>query len=131
MVVGEDESSGDLTGWVTLTNQSGATYENARLKLVAGDVQRVSDRDRRRMMQDAMRAAAAEASAFTEESFFEYHLYTLDRPTTLRQNEQKQVLLLEGRDIAIEKQLVFYGAAQYYRGSYGQVVSNQKVGVYL
>jgi len=131
LVVGQDDSSGDLTGWVTLTNQSGVSYEGARLKLVAGDVQRVSDRDRARMMQDAMRAAAAEASAFSEESFFEYHLYTLDRPTTLGQNEQKQVLLLEGRDIAVDKQLVFYGAAQYYRGSYGQVVSNQKVGVYL
>ncbi|HSR41394.1 MAG TPA: DUF4139 domain-containing protein, partial [Longimicrobiales bacterium] len=131
LVVGEDDAGGDLTGWVTLTNQSGVSYRDARLKLVAGDVQRVSDRDRARMMQDAMRAAEAEASGFSEESFFEYHLYTLDRPTTLGQNEQKQVLLLEGRDIAIEKKLVFYGAAHYYRGSYGQVVSNQKVGVYL
>jgi hypothetical protein len=70
-------------------------------------------------------------SQFQEEGFFEYHLYTMQRPTTLRQNEQKQVTLLEGSGIGIDKRLIFYGAAQYYRGSYGQVVSNQKVGVYL
>lgn len=129
-VVNADDTRGDLTGWVTLTNQSGAAYDNATLKLVAGDVQRVGDDVRSRMMVDALRAAAAEAQ-FQEEAFFEYHLYTLQRPTTLLQNEQKQVTLLEGQGIGIEKQLIFYGAAQYYRGSYGQVVSNQKVGVFL
>jgi hypothetical protein len=129
MVLNEDDTLGDLTGWVTLTNQSGASYENARLKLVAGDVQRVTPQARRRMEMDALRAVAE--SQFQEEGFFEYHLYTMERPTTLRQNEQKQVTLLEGSDIGIDKRLIFYGAAQYYRGSYGQVVSNQKVGVYL
>lgn len=130
LVVNEDDTEGDLTGWVTLTNQSGASYENARLKLVAGDVQRVSGRVPRPQLE-AMRAMAAEEAQFTEEGFFEYHLYTLDRPTTLLENEQKQVTLLEASDVGIDKRLIFYGAAQYYRGSYGQVVSNQKVGVYL
>ncbi len=130
LVLNENDTAGDLTGWVTLTNQSGAAYENARLKLVAGDVQRVTGQVGRRDL-DALRMAEAAAPQFTEEGFFEYHLYTLDRPTTLLQNEQKQVTLLEASDIAIDKRLIFYGAAQYYRGSYGQVVSNQKVGVYL
>lgn len=131
-VINEDDTRGDLTGWVTLTNQSGASYENARLKLVAGDVQRVTSGVRRRMERDALRElAAAEAMQFQEESFFEYHLYTLQRPTTLRQNEQKQVTLLEGPGIGVDKRLIFYGAPYYYRGSYGQVQSNQKVGVYL
>jgi hypothetical protein len=129
MVVNEDDTRGDLTGWVTLTNQSGTTYGNAQLKLVAGDVQRVTEDIRRRMLQAAQ--ARADVGEFAEESFFEYHLYTLQRPTDLRQNEQKQVTLLEGKGIGIEKRLMFYGAAQYYRGSMGLVVSNQKVGVYL
>ena len=129
MVLNEDDTLADLTGWVTLTNQSGTSFENARLKLVAGDVQRVTPQVRRRMEMDAVRAAAEQQ--FQEESFFEYHLYTLQRATTLRQNEQKQVTLLEGSDIGVDKRLIFYGAAQYYRGSYGQVASNQKVGVYL
>jgi hypothetical protein len=130
-VINEDDTLGDLTGWVTLTNQSGATYENARLKLVAGDVQRVTGGMRRRMEMDALRAAQVSESQFVEESFFEYHLYTLQRPTTLRQNEQKQVTLLEGEGVGIDKRLIFYGQQYWYRGSYGQIQSNQKVGVYL
>ncbi len=131
MVIGEDDDEGDLTGWVTLTNNSGATYEDARLKLVAGDVQRVGDRQQ--MMEYAARAAAMDVdeSSFTEEGFFEYHLYTLGRPTTVRQNEQKQVTLLEASGFDLVKRLIFYGAAHYYRGSYGQIVANQKIGVFL
>ncbi len=130
-VINADDTRGDLTGWVTLTNQSGATYENAQLKLVAGDVQRVTPRARREMQMEAMRAGVAQEAAFAEESFFEYHLYTLQRPTTLAQNEQKQVTLLEAPGVGVQKRLIFYGQPYYYRGSYGQVMSNQKVGVYL
>jgi hypothetical protein len=130
-VINEDDTLGDLTGWVTLTNQSGTTYENARLKLVAGDVQRVTGGMRSRMEMDALRAAQVSESQFVEESFFEYHLYTLQRPTTMRQNEQKQVTLLEGEGVGIDKRLIFYGQQYWYRGSYGQIQSNQKVGVYL
>jgi hypothetical protein len=129
-VIDEDDTKGDLTGWVTLTNQSGATYEHAELKLVAGDVQRVTDQVGR-ARPEAMRAMVAEEKAFAEESFFEYHLYTLQRPTDLRNNEQKQVTLLESPAVGVRKRLIFYGQPYYYRGSYGQVMSNQKVGVYL
>jgi hypothetical protein len=131
LVINEDDTLGDLTGWVTLTNQSGTSYENAQLKLVAGEVQRVTAAGRRRMEQDALRAMEAEAPQFQEEAFFEYHLYTLQRPTDLLQNEQKQVTLLEGEDIGIQKRLIFYGQPFWYRGSYGQIQANQKVGVYL
>jgi hypothetical protein len=130
LVVNEDDTRGDLTGWVTLTNQSGASYENARLKLVAGDVQRVTPDTRQRMMLDAVVVEAARPG-FQEEAFFEYHLYTLERPTTIRQNEQKQVTLLEGEGIGTAKRLIYYGAAQFYRSQWGQPVSNQKIGVYL
>lgn len=131
VVVDEDDTRGGLTGWVTLTNQSGATWEDARLKLVAGEVQRVAGR--REMRDMALRAAAAEAEApqFSEEGLFEYHLYTLARPTTLRQNEQKQVTLLESDGFGVEKKLIFYGAAHHYRNQVGHVVSNQGVDVFL
>jgi hypothetical protein len=132
MVVSEDDSRGDVTGWVTLTNQSGASYENARLKLVAGDVQRVSEGEAWERARKSMAVAeAAMDQAFAEEAFFEYHLYTLQRPTSLLNNEQKQVTLLEASDFGIRKRLIYYGAAYYYRGQYGQVEANQKVGVYL
>jgi hypothetical protein len=133
MVLDEDDSSGSLTGWVTLTNQSGTAYENARLQLVAGDVQRVSgnvrpEAYRERMMADAVVVGEA---GFTEDAFFEYYLYTLGRPADLMNNEQKQVTLLESDGFGITKKLIFQGAAHYYRGQYGQVSSNQKVGVFL
>ncbi len=131
MVINEDDSEASVTGWVTLTNHSGTGYENATLKLVAGDVQRVGGRNE--MMRSAQKMAfeGVADAVFSEESFFEYHLYTMERPTTIRQNEQKQVTLLESPGFDVDKHLIFYGAAQYYRGSYGQIVSNQKVGVYL
>jgi hypothetical protein len=131
LVLDDTDARGDLTGWVTLVNQSGTAYENARLKLVAGDVQRVSGGEGQARGRDMPKSAPAPEQNFREESFFEYHLYSLQNPTTLLENEQKQVTLLEASGIKVDKKLIFYGAAQYYRGRYGQAVSNQKVGVYL
>mgnify|MGYP006908217981 CR=1 FL=1 len=134
MVLDEDDAAASLTGWVTLMNQSGTSYENARLQLVAGDVQRVQGNmpaaeARGRMMEMAM---SADAVGFTEDAFFEYHLYTLGRPADVMNNEQKQVTLLEAEEFGVVKRLIFPGApAYYYRGQYGQVTSNQKVGVFL
>lgn len=132
MVLNEDDDEAGLMGWVTLTNQSGTSYEGARLQLVAGDVQRVQGNMAPAAMQRAMMAdAVRESAGFSEESFFEYHLYTLGRPADLMNNEQKQVTLLEADEFGVEKRLIFHGATHYYRGQYGQVTSNQKVGVFL
>jgi hypothetical protein len=127
-----DDAVGDLTGWVTLANDTGTSYENASLKLVAGDVQRVT-KDEGEVRRGWVKEddARAETKPFNEEGLFEYHLYTLDRPTTVLDKESKQVTLLEGHDIAVAKHLIFFGSEYYYRGSYGEVASNQKVGVYL
>jgi hypothetical protein len=134
LVVDDKDTVGDLTGWVTLSNHSGAAYADARLKLVAGDVQHFADAAE--SFDDvgigyAKSAAAEKKPAFAEEGLFEYHLYTLDRPTSLLQNEQKQVTLLEANGLKVDKKLVFFGAASWYRSNYGVVASNQKVGVYL
>ncbi len=131
MLVDDADERAGLTGWVTLNNQSGASYEDAELKLVAGDVRRVSDL-RTRGALDQLRAMESEARAdMSEESFFEYHLYTLGRPTDVKNNEQKQVTLLEAPEFDVEKGLYYYGAAHYFRGQYGNVESNAKIGVYL
>ncbi len=132
LVIDDADTKGDLTGWVTLSNNTGAAYDNAKLKLVAGDVNRVQQDYSRNMEERAMKSAdAAGGGGFREESMFEYHLYTLDRPTTILQNEQKQVTLLEATDIKLEKKMLFYGQQYWYRGQYGEIQSNQKVGVYL
>jgi len=131
MVLEDDERSAGVTGWVTLNNRSGTGFAGAQLKLVAGDVQRVSDRPQPQYAADMLRAAEAEARGFTEEGFFEYHLYTLGRPTDLLNNEQKQVTLLESERMGTRKILVFPGAPYYYRSQYGDVASNQKVSTFL
>ena len=132
LVLADDERSAGMTGWVTLNNRSGAGFENAELKLVAGDVQRVSGgREEVEFAADMLRAAEAENRGFTEEGFFEYHLYTLGRPTDLQNNEQKQVTLLESERLQTQKRLVFPGAPFYYRSQYGEVASNQKVSTFI
>jgi hypothetical protein len=119
----------DLTGWVTIDNRSGATYQNALLKLVAGDIHRVQPE----MRMDYARpmAAAKEASQqFKEESFFEYHLYTLDRRTTIKDNQTKQMTLLDANQVPLKKLFLFAGSPHYYYAQ-DQRSSKQKVGVFL
>ena len=133
LVVNEQDTQAALQGWVTLVNQSGASYKNAQLQLVAGDVNRVRAPvayDMKAQAASMMRAGAA-SGGFTEQGLFEYHMYTLGRPTTVLQNEQKQVSLLEADGVKIDKKLIFYGQQYWFRGQYGEVQSNQKVGVYL
>ncbi len=131
MVLDDTDRQAGLTGWVTLTNQSGATYRDAELKLVAGDVQRLASAPAGRMKAVMAMEDAAARQDFSEEAFFEYHLYTLDRPTTVKNNEQKQVTLLEAPQFDVTKRLIYYGAEYYYRGQYGQVESNSKIGVFI
>jgi len=134
MVVNAADTRSDLTGWVTIDNKSGATYGNAALKLVAGDVNRAqSPRPSPKMMEMAARAGSADEARrdFVSEGFFEYHLYTLDGRTTIKDNQTKQLSLLSAADVPIQKHLVYYGAQDYYRSQYGVPVSNQKVSVLI
>jgi hypothetical protein len=119
----------DLTGWVTIDNRSGATYREALLKLVAGDIHRVQPE----MQMDFAKTRAlkeAESPQFKEESFFEYHLYTLDRRTTIKDNQTKQMTLLDTNQVPIKKLFIFSGYPQYYY-QMNQGSQKQKVGVFL
>ena len=134
MVVNAADKLSDLTGWVTIDNKSGATYGNAALKLVAGDVNRAQDARRDQRMMELAAKAASPASAsqdFKSEGFFEYHLYTLDGRTTIKDNQTKQLSLMAANEVPITKELIYYGAQDYYRNAYGAPVSNQKVAVYF
>jgi hypothetical protein len=117
------DSKADLNGWVTLDNKSGTSYENAALKLVAGDVNRVTppreliDREES-MDQDG---SPDDDRGFKQENLFEYHMYALGRPTTILDKETKQVSLLSAEGIDVVKKLVFNGEAYFYRGRYGQL----------
>jgi len=104
LVLDKDDKTADLNGWVTLNNESGATYENATLALVAGDVNQVSQ-DRTRTRYTMARKSASPGGGFQEEGLFEYHLYTLGRPTTVADRQQKQVSLLEASGIQVRRAL--------------------------
>lgn len=125
------EDSIDLNGWVTLTNTSGTAYPNARLQLVAGEVNRTQpERGRMPVMMKAMAMADA-APQMQEESLFEYHLYTLDRLTTLLDKQTKQVALLSAQKVKTEKEFRFMGADWYYGSQHGDLGKKMKPSVYM
>ncbi|MEQ1822242.1 MAG: hypothetical protein ABL949_07020 [Fimbriimonadaceae bacterium] len=106
MTLGEGNEA-DFRGWVTLNNNSGATFKNAKLKLIAGDVNRVVPTPQTMSLGTAaVFDAPRSAPAFEEEALFEYHLYTLQRPATVKDKEQKQVSLLEASGVTFEKKLI-------------------------
>lgn len=141
---GKDANSGllDFGAWVSIINQSGATYSEAKLKLIAGDVHRAPQPQRvygGRMKAMAGVAMAEVRAGFQEKSFFEYHLYTLGRPTTLPDNSTKQIELFPtARKVPCEKVLVYYGQARRWGGYGGPMTdrnfgtqSNKKIDIYL
>ncbi len=127
------DDSLDVSGWVTLTNTSGAAYRNARLQLVAGDVNQVAPEMamRNRAVLMAAPAMAKADVGMAEETLLEYHLYTLDRPTTIAENQTKQVALLAASGVPARKELLLQGADYYYQGANGDLGKQLKVGVFL
>ncbi|HTK81491.1 MAG TPA: DUF4139 domain-containing protein [Bacteroidota bacterium] len=138
----KSETGLDLTGWVTLTNNSGTSFENAGLKLVAGDVNIVQEQFRARGGRtDMFMAKAAEEPQFKQTDLFEFKLYSLQRKTDIRNNETKQVELVSGKNVTSKKVFIYDGLADQWRSwynsydyrsqsSFGQQ-SNPKVGVYV
>lgn len=132
-VLNKDDTGGDLSGWVTVNNQSGAAYKDAKLKLVAGEVQRVQPSgasDIYRSMAPALEAGMGGAQ-FAEEGFFEYHIYDLQRRTTIKDKQTKQISLLEASGIKAEKELLVYGNQYYFMQYYQPQDLKQPVAVYV
>ena len=140
-LLNKDDAKLDLTGWVTLTNNSGTSFHDAGLKLVAGDVNIVrQDFDRARPMLMEMAAKNAEPQ-FKQTDLFEFKLYSLQRRTDLNDNETKQIELISGKNVPAKKVFIYDGISDQWRywynnysyrdqGSFGQQ-SNQKVGVFV
>ena len=129
LTVARDDARADLDGWVTVTNTSGTAYNNAKLQLVAGNLNRVDSGNMRDeiAMAKVAREVAAAAPAFARESFSEYHLYALNRKTTLLENETKQIALLGGTGVPVRKLFVVNGQNFYYRNRQapGQPIKDQ------
>ena len=114
LTVSRDDKAADLDGWVTLTNGSGTAFRNAKLQLVAGDLNRVRQMLAKEM-RDSVRLAAPGARADMEqEAFSEYHLYSLARRTSINNNETKQVSMLSGSGVPVLKRFVVEGQNFYY-----------------
>ena len=127
-----DDSEADLNGWVTLDNKSGTSYENAALRLVAGDVNRLQPDAPVTISEVAYDSdVRAEKPQFHEEGLFEYHLYTLARPTTLLDKETKQVSLLAAEGVSVVKKLVFNGAPYFVPMRNGPLGTGMQVGVFV
>lgn len=131
VTLAKDEKSLDVSGWVTLDNQSGATFTNAQLKLVAGDVNIAQPPPMQ--MGKVMRGVAEAAMAPPmpqEEAFAEYHLYTMPRRTTIKQNQSKQLALLSGSGIQCAKKYEYRGQVHFFSSPIGRL-PEEKVGVFL
>lgn len=132
-VANADDSLCDLTSWVTLDNKSGATYRDAALKLMAGDVHKVTEPAADMAVMGGM--AESESSVaqpqFQEQRFAEYHLYSLQGKTDLNDNETKQLTLFNASKVPVKKLFVFdsTSAVTPYGGANGQ--QSQKVNVKL
>lgn len=126
------DDSLDLSGWVTLTNTSGASYTHAKLQLVAGDVNQVQNQMQYASRGHVVTAMAAQADVrMAEESLMEYHLYTLDHLTSIAENQTKQVALLSASGVPVKKELVLHGADYYYQSSYGDLGQKMKVSAFV
>ncbi len=136
VVLNKDDTAMNLNGWVTIDNQSGATYEDARLQLVAGDVRRVTTGTAARDGAMPAPTATKASEQFSQGDIFEYKLYTLQRPTTIRNRETKQIEFTSAANASIAKLFVYDGSVYRFSGyqmtdpGYGKT-SNTKVAVMI
>jgi hypothetical protein len=144
IVINKDDTAADIGAWVSILNESGASYPDAKLKLVAGDVQRIQPQQQpgyafaRKSMALEDRAGAA---GFQEKAFFEYHLYTLGRATSVSNNSTKQIELFDPKsNVPVTKTFVYYGLPEQMRYWFTPepnqdrnlgTQSNKKVDIYL
>jgi hypothetical protein len=142
LVLAADDKTADVGAWVSLLNLCGATFKNARLKLIAGDVNRVQPQEANEMgPMSPSGGSGGPSSGFQEKSFFEYHLYTLPRRTDVLDNTTQQLTLFPtAHGVPVERVLVYYGLPDAASWSFGPSAqqdrnfgtqSNPKVDVYL
>jgi hypothetical protein len=119
LTVARDDKAADLDGWVTLVNNCGTAFHNAKLQLIAGDLNRLPQPARFKAAESMAAVGATAGAGFVQENFSEYHLYSLGRRTSVEDKESKQISLLEGTGVPVEKMFVVNGQNSYYRNALG------------
>ncbi len=139
LVLGGDDAMANLSGWVSVNNASGKTYKDAKLKFIAGDVRRVRPTTPEYGGPEAKRMSRGMAAPMREKAFFEYHMYTLPRPSTVADNETKQLeMFTPARGLKVEKKYLYnpmgqrrwHWSGRYTGRSYG-LTSYKKVQVFI
>jgi hypothetical protein len=125
------EEKAGLQGWVTINNNSGASYKDAKLKLVAGDVHKAQSNRPELRGRMAVAEMSMAKQSFAEEGLFEYHLYTLDRPSTIKNAQTKQIQLLQAEGIRINKDYVLSGGTHYFQSVWSGPASKEKIKVFI
>lgn len=132
LVVPEHGDTAQIVGWITMENHSGRQFDDARIKLMAGDVAKIQQPERRSMMARALAFDEA-APDVSEKTFDEYHLYTLGRPTTLRDRETKQVEFLRAKGVKMKTRFLYDGTDQAWRswaaGAYARPLLDESLGM--
>jgi len=124
-VLDKDDKKISLDGWVSITNNSGASYKDAKLKLIAGDVKRAQpEMLGQNLDRMAFKAEVRAPQQFQEKAFFEYHMYTLQRKATLKNNQIKQISLLSANNVPVKK-LFVYDPVDYYGWNWYHYDNNQ------
>lgn len=118
VLLGTDNDTLDINGWITLNNNSGTSYIDAQLKLVAGDVNRIQPEVMMMMAEDMTFAQSARGEQVEQREFFEYQLYEIGRPVTVGNNETKQVEFVSGANVPATTFYVYDGGPQFYGYSY-------------
>ncbi len=132
VILNDSDTQADLSGWVTVNNQSGAIYKEAKLKLIAGQINRaINNMPQVRYAMEAMAAGATAADSFVEQAFFEYHIYDLQRKTTIKNNQTKQISLLAAEGAGVQKEMLVYGEQGYFTRRYHEQNPKQPVNVYV
>ncbi len=136
LVLGGEDRMADISGWVSVDNKSGKTYRKAKLKFIAGDVRRVAPTPRPPGMY-LSKGRALQEEGMAEKAFFEYHMYTLPRPSTVADNETKQLEMFSPvRGMKVEKKFLYQPNRSRWWGrpqtsqSYG-VTGDKKVQVFI
>ena len=131
LVLNKTDTTADLSGWVTIDNKSGSTYNNAGLKLVAGNPHRVETVPARGVYAMEDKLAAAAPPGFSESALFEYHVYNLRGKTDLKNRQTKQIKLLEAAPVKIEKKLQVKSNGRFYRQPHGSGAKRVPVEVFI
>ncbi len=131
VVLNDTDELADLSGWVTLNNQSGASYKNAGLKLVAGKVNVADARPGGLERRSAYKALAMDSAMFKEQSFSDYHVYNLRRKTTVKNNQTKQISFIELSDIEIKREYVVNGDKTYFTRRHSGRSNKLPVEIYI